>query len=47
MFEFYNEEASKKMVDLAAFYVAKDNFEKISFDAKTPDKRRPLDFWSV
>lgn len=46
MLEFYNEEASKKMVDLAAFYVAKDNFEKIksSFDAKTPDKRTPTDF---
>lgn len=46
MLEFYNEEAGKKMADIAAFYVAKENFEKIksSFESKTADKRTPKDY---
>ncbi|MBS1636550.1 MAG: hypothetical protein JST26_11595 [Bacteroidetes bacterium] len=45
LLNFYKEEAEKKLKDASAFYVKKENFEKIktAFDAKAPASRTKAD----
>jgi hypothetical protein len=45
MLDFYSEESEKKFADVSAFFVAKDNFEKMkkSFEEKPAGKRTQAD----